>query len=63
MSPNELIQQLHERNFDYFLEQVLDNVPENIDKREGSIVYDAVAPAAMALAEQSLQLANIVKQT
>ena len=63
MSPNELIQQLQERNFDYFLEQVLDNVPENIDKREGSIIYDAVAPAAMTLAEQSLQLANIVKQT
>lgn len=42
---------------------MLSYVPENIDKREGSIIYDAVAPAAMTLAEQSLQLANIVKQT
>ena len=63
MSPNDLIEQLQEKNFDYWLELVLSYVPENIDKREGSIIYDAVAPAAMALAEQSLQLANIVKQT
>ena len=42
---------------------MLSYVPENIDKREGSIIYDAVAPVAMVLAEQSLQLANIVKQT
>ena len=63
MSPNDLIEQLQEKNFDYWLELVLSYVPENIDKREGSIIYDAVAPAAMVLAEQSLQLANIVKQT
>lgn len=63
MSPNELIAQLQERSFEYWLELVLDYVPDDIDKREGSIIYDAVAPAAMALAEQSLQLANIVKQT
>ena len=63
MSPNDLIEQLQEKNFDYWLNLMLSYVPENIDKREGSIIYDAVAPAAMALAEQSLQLANIVKQT
>ena len=63
MSPNDLIEQLQEKNFDYWLELMLSYVPENIDKREGSIIYDAVAPAAMVLAEQSLQLANIVKQT
>ena len=63
MSPNDLIEQLQEKNFDYWLELMLSYVPENIDKREGSIIYDAVAPAAMTLAEQSLQLANIVKQT
>ena len=63
MSPNDLIEQLQEKNFDYWLELVLSYVPENIDKREGSIIYDAVAPAAMAFSEQVLQLANIVKQT
>ena len=63
MSPNDLIEQLQEKNFDYWLNLMLSYVPENIDKREGSIIYDAVAPAAMTLAEQSLQLANIVKQT
>ena len=50
MSPNDLIEQLQEKNFDYWLELVLSYVPENIDKREGSIIYDAVAPLAMVLA-------------
>ena len=42
---------------------MLDNVPNDIDKREGSIIYDAVAPAAMVSAQQSLSLANIIRET
>ena len=30
---------------------MLDTVPDDIDKREGSIIYDALAPTAMELAE------------
>lgn len=63
MTPNELAQEFEAKDYDYFLKQMLDRVPENIDKREGSIIYDAVAPAAMTMAEQSLAMANIVRQT
>lgn len=63
MNPNELAQELEAHDYDYFLEKMLDQVPENIDKREGSIIYDSLAPAAMICAEQSLELANIIRQT
>lgn len=63
MSPNELVMELQSHDFDYFLQKMLDAVPEDIDKREGSIIYDALAPAAMVSAIQSLDLANIVKET
>ena len=36
--------------FDVILERMMDRVPNNIDKREGSIIYDALAPAAVELA-------------
>lgn len=63
MSPNELADELEAQNFDYWLNLMLDNVPDDIDKREGSIIYDAVAPAAMVNAQQSLSLANIIRET
>lgn len=63
MNPNELVQELEAHDYDYFLEKMLDQVPENIDKREGSIIYDSLTPAAMICAEQSLELANIIRQT
>lgn len=37
--------------FDFILGQMLDRVPNDVDKREGSIIYDALAPTAMELAE------------
>lgn len=63
MNPEELANEFERKNYDYWLEEMLDNVPDNIDKREGSIVFDAVAPAAMLMAEQSLDMANIIKET
>ncbi|MDB6267232.1 baseplate J/gp47 family protein [Lactobacillus amylovorus] len=63
MNPNELADELEAQNFDYWLNLMLDNVPNDIDKREGSIIYDAVAPAAMVSAQQSLSLANIIRET
>lgn len=63
MNPNELADELEAQNYDYWLNLMLDNVPDNIDKREGSIIYDAVAPAAMVNAQQSLSLANIIRET
>lgn len=63
MNPNELADELEAQNFDYWLNLMLDNVPDDIDKREGSIIYDAIAPAAMVNAQQSLSLANIIRET
>ena len=63
MNPNELADELETQNYDYWLDLMLDNVPNDIDKREGSIIYDAVAPAAMVSAQQSLSLANIIRET
>lgn len=63
MNPNNLADELEAQNYDYWLNLMLDNVPDDIDKREGSIIYDAVAPAAMVSAQQSLSLANIIRET
>lgn len=63
MSPEDLAEDFEQRDYDYWLDEMLDNVPEDIDKREGSIIYDAVAPAAMMMAQQSLFMATIVRET
>ena len=63
MNPNELADELEAQNYDYWLNLMLDNVPDDLDKREGSIIYDAIAPAAMVSAQQSLSLANIIRET
>lgn len=63
MNPNELANELEAQNYDYWLNLMLDQVPNNIDKREGSIIFDALAPAAMVSAQQSLSLANIIRET
>lgn len=63
MNPEELANELEAQNYDYWLDLMLDNVPNDIDKREGSIIYDALAPAAMVSAQQSLSLANILRET
>lgn len=38
---------------------MLSAVPDDIDKREGSIIYDALAPTAMALSEQYYMLSKL----
>ncbi len=42
--------------FDAILQAMLARVPDEIDKREGSIIYDALAPTAYALAGQNFML-------
>lgn len=63
MNPEEYAAEYTGRNYDYWLDKMLDNVPDDIDQREGSIVFDALAPAAMAMAQQSLTMANIIRQS
>ena len=63
MTPDELAESYMAEDYDYWLDLMLDNVPDDIDQREGSVIYDALAPAAMVMAQQSLTRANIIKQT
>ncbi|RXZ84697.1 baseplate J/gp47 family protein [Paenibacillaceae bacterium] len=42
--------------FDFILERMLGRVPDSIDKREGSIIHDACAPAAAELAQMYIEL-------
>jgi len=42
--------------FDFILQRMLDHVPDDLDKREGSIIYDALAPAAAELAQFYIDL-------
>lgn len=46
--------------YEELLQAMLDRVPSNVDKREGSIIYDALAPCAYFLAQQDFQLANYI---
>lgn len=45
-------------SYEDILQGLLDLVPTNVDKREGSIIYDALAPCAFFLAEQDFKLDN-----
>ena len=63
MTPDELAESYMAEDYDYWLDLMLDNVPDDIDQREGSVIYDALAPTAMVLAQHSLASANIIKQT
>ncbi|MEC0171424.1 baseplate J/gp47 family protein [Paenibacillus graminis] len=44
------------QTFETILQRMLDRVPADIDKREGSIIYDAMAPAALELAQMYVEL-------
>lgn len=43
-------------DFDTILKRMLDKVPANLDKRVGSIIYDALAPSAGELAQLYIEL-------
>lgn len=43
-------------SFKELLQRMLDRVPDTVDKREGSIIYDALAPAAAELVQAYIEL-------
>lgn len=45
-----------EQTFESVLQRMLDQVTGDIDKREGSLIYDALAPAAVELAQAYIEL-------
>lgn len=63
MTPKELANKFQAMDFDYFINAALDRVPSNLDTREGSVIYDAIAPAAYVMAEMSLNVADTVLNT
>ncbi|MFV0520513.1 MAG: baseplate J/gp47 family protein [Lachnospirales bacterium] len=49
--------------YENILDKMLSNVPKEIDKREGAIIYDAIAPCAIELTLMYIELDNILKET
>jgi Uncharacterized homolog of phage Mu protein gp47 len=45
-----------EQTFDVIMARLLSRVPNDVDKREGSIIHDALAPAAIELAQAYREL-------
>lgn len=54
---------LEQYTFEYLMEQALSRVPDTIDKREGSIIYDALAPACYELSEYYMRLRKVLQNT
>ena len=52
-----------DNDFSDILARLLANVDDNLDKREGSIIYDALAPAAAELAQAYIALDVYTNQT
>jgi uncharacterized phage protein gp47/JayE len=50
-------------NYEDILGRMLSNVRDDIDKREGSVIYDAMAPAALELARFYSELTNVINET
>ena len=49
--------------FEAILSSMLDRVPNTVDKREGSVIYDALAPAAAEMAKAYIELDVIMDET
>lgn len=47
--------------FDRIINEMLHRVPNTIDKREGSIIYDALAPAAKELEQAYIELDKVLE--
>lgn len=52
-----------EFTFEALMERMLARVNDGFDKREGSIIYDAIAPVAMELAEFYITLDMVMNET
>ena len=49
--------------FEVILQRMLDQVPNTVDKREGSIIYNALAPAAVELQNMYIEFDWILNQS
>lgn len=60
---NVLSEYLQKYTYEYILTEALSKVPDNVDKREGSIIWDALSPCCYEAAKHILYLADIIEQT
>lgn len=63
MTPEEIGAHLEAYDFNYYLEQAMARVPTGVDTREGSIIYDALAPACYQLANFTMELRNTMLES
>ncbi len=49
--------------YEYILQRMLSRVPSSIDRREGSVIFDALAPAAAELAQMYIEADTILNET
>ena len=49
--------------YEQIMERMLARIPNSLDKREGSVVWDALAPAAMELESLYFVLQDFIKET
>ena len=51
------------KTYDAVLTDLLSRVPDTVDKREGSVIYDALAPCAAEIASFYAALDEIITET
>ncbi len=49
--------------FDYIMGRMLNRISDSFDKREGSVIYDALAPAAIEIAQTYATLDSLLDET
>lgn len=49
--------------YESILQRMLDRIPDDMDKREGSVIFDALAPAALELQLMYLELDSILNDS
>lgn len=54
---------MYDVTFNEILERMISRVPNSFDKREGSIIYDALAPAALELQRVYIELNSILSDS
>ena len=52
-----------DKTFESVLKSLLSKVPSSLDKREGSVIYDALAPAAAEIAQLYIDMDFTIKET
>lgn len=58
-----MLDYLEAQTFEKILNGMLERVPDDIDKREGSVIYDALAPTALKTAETFWDMAVLYRRT